>query len=298
MSIHLKSRNCYGVKGYPAEVVAALHADFLALGSLSAVGRKWNRSCSNIRQILQRRGLYAPKASTCATSRRDPATSQFLPGPRLTPEQIDHLVAGMKSFRLPSALRNEWRAWPLTRRAAFIARLREKFRNPRRDLPTTPFSANVEPFDYGTSRAWELMAVANAGLPSRQWIVRLFPNSRGVIWNDQLWFWVPYNDSKGHNGSYQRGKFVPGLGRGQLHWAIWARHHGCAVPPQHVIRFIDGNPNNLAPENLVCVKRDTVCRQNQAAALRRKSRTLTAALLGRHQTNTKGPMNELHELKR
>jgi hypothetical protein len=286
----LKRKNHYGVKGYPPEIIAAIHRDFLALGTLTAVAAKYDRSISNIRTLLHRRGLYIPNPERAAFSlkRKGKADGRFTSYPRLTSEQIENLIAGMRVFRLPGALRHEWRSWPMERKAWLIGRLREKFRNPQRDQPTTPLSANVEPFDYTSPRAWEILRKTNVDatgkpLPSRQWKLRLFPNSWGLIWNEQLWFWVPYNGTGEHGGSYQFGKYQAGVGRPALHREIWVSANGRPIPACHVVRFKDDNSNNLDPKNLYLADRNTVCRENQAAALQRKSRELTSLLLKRSQ---------------
>lgn len=288
----------YGRGAMPLEVVQAMHAEFLATQSLAAVGRKFGRSSRAVSQMLAKHGLYQPKPPTRTGAARDPRTNKFIPGAPLTDAQIVALIAAEKTFRIPRALRAEWRDKPMERKAWIIGLLREKFRNPKRDRPTTPFSANVEPFDYATPRAWEIIHRTNEGVPSRYWSVRLFPNSWGVIWREQLWFWCPYSHASGRSGSYQAGKFVRGQGRPQLHHAIWREAHGAPVPPGHVVRFIDGNPNNLAPQNLTLATKNDVVRETQAHALKKKSRRLTAALLQRHEKRDENEHHPLHQLKR
>lgn len=296
--MNIKPSRKYGVKGLPSDVVQAMHAEYLATGSLAAAARKFGRSRSNIAGVLKKHSLYTPPSPTRPDAQRDPLTNRFVARPQLTEREILELIAAERTFKIPTALRFAWKRWPIERRAWLIARLRDKFRNLKRDRPTTAFSANVEPFDYATPRAWEIIRRVNAGLPSRHWKERLFPSSWGVIWREQLWFWCPYSHASGHSGSYQAGKFVRGQGRPQLHHAIWREAHGTPVPAGHVIRFIDGNPNNLAPQNLTLATKNDVVRETQAHALKKKSRRLTAALLQRHEKKDENEHHPLHQLKR
>lgn len=185
---------------------------------------------------------------------------------------------------MPAELKLEWRTWSLERRGWFITKLRAKLARlgDRRDLP---FSSNVELFDYASPRAHEIAQRVNAGTDSRSARVKIDICSQGVIWRDRLWFWS-------HKVGYQSGPWTPENGRPVLHKAIWEETHGRKVPRHHVIRFIDGNPNNLAPENLHLATRNDIARENQAAALLRKSRERTAILLNRHQTGNRHDLSD------
>jgi HNH endonuclease len=66
--------------------------------------------------------------------------------------------------------------------------------------------------------------------------------SRGVIWNNQPFWW----SSKGY--------YRPGFGdkrrRRPLQHYIWEKHHGQAMPPMHEIFFRDRDRHNFAIDNL------------------------------------------------
>lgn len=265
-------------------VVAQMHAAYTAEGlSFADLGRRYGRHQKSIRDLFKLRGLSIRPSAQSEKART--STGSFAPAPLLTEEQIDAIIAATigPRLRVPAAIKNEWRDWPMMRRRDFIARLRAHLNLPD-ERPTGPFSANVEPFDYGHPSAHAIVTAANAGLSFHSAGVKIRICSQGVIWGGALWFWA-------HKVGYQRGPFVPGQGRPALHHAIWEQHHGRSVPPAHVIRHIDGNPNNLAPENLQLMTRDQLCRENQAAALAEKSRALTAALLTRSQ-NPKASSHE------
>ena len=161
----------------------------------------------------------------------------------------------------------------MERRGEFIRRVRAKVRSPY-DRPETPFSANVEPFDYTTPRARAIMDAMNAGRDSRHAKTKIDLRSQGVIWRGKLWFWC---DQTG----YQIGLWTPGKGRPALHRVLWEEEHGRPVPGGGVVRCADGNPNNLDPANLVLATRNEIARENQAAGLFRKSRAQMSALLER-----------------
>lgn len=180
-------------------------------------------------------------------------------------------IATATRVRVPPALKVEWRQWSLARRGEFIARIRAKLASPK-DRPAFPFSANVEPFDYASEKAHAIAAQMNAGCDSRSARMKIKVCSQGVIWRGKLWFWV-------HDNGYCQGPYTREHGRPVLHHVIWKETHASTVPPSHVIRFADGNPNNHAPENLVLAHRNDLARENQAAALARKSRETTALLL-------------------
>jgi hypothetical protein len=177
-------------------------------------------------------------------------------------------------------LKFEWRRWSLERRGWFIARLRKKLGIA--GAPTTPLSDNVEAFDYAHPRAHAIARKMNAGRNSRIACALIHINSQGLIYKGSLYFWAA-DGGGGRTGAYYIGPWRPGTGRPSLHHVIWQETHG-PVPKGHVIRFVDGNLNNLDPANFALATRNDVARENQAAALARKSREITAILLNRHQT--------------
>lgn len=253
-------------------LIVQMHADYMRPMTLHDVGRKYSRSASAVRELFVKRGLHVrPFKSIARQANGSP--ERYVP---FTDEQIDALIAGETVLHVPAALKFEWRRWSLERRGEFIARLRARLARPT-DRPTTPFSANVKPFDYASPYAHAIVARMNAGTDSRTARVKLDICSQGVIWDDRLWFWS-------HKVGYQCGPWKKEHGRPSLHKTIWQETHGRKVPPAHVVRFIDGNPNNLAPENLRLATRNDLARENQAAALQRKSRERTALLLNRSQT--------------
>jgi hypothetical protein len=275
------ARRAAGRRAKLDALVAAMHADYWERGeSLHAVGAKYGRTHSCVRELFTRRGLpVRPFKQIRRQANGSP--ERYVP---LTEEQLDALIAATAKLHVPPAVKFEWRRWPLERRARFIAKLRAKLASPH-DRPELPFSSNVEPFDYGTPRAHEIAARLNAGTDSRTARVKIDACSQGVIHRDRLWFW---NAKVG----YQSGPWTPEHGRPSLHKTIWEEHHGCAVPAGHVIRFVDGNPNNLAPQNLRLATRNELARENQAAALFRKSRARTALLLKRSQTNDRHALSD------
>lgn len=260
----------------PDALVAQMAADYASGMSLKEVGQRYgDRDSGGIAVLLKTRG-YKLRPVT----RPMKPNGQFVAFKRLTEADIENILQRTTMFKVPAEMRWEWRKWDLARRADFIARLRARL-NPRQDQPTTPFSDNVQPFAYGTPEAHAILDKQNAGLPSRLWKSRMFPISQGVIWDGRLWFWA-------HKMGYIEGtKWVPGIGRRLLPHAIWAKHHGKPVPAGHVLRLKDGNPNNLRPENFILESRNDVCRQNQATALMKKSRAMTALLLKRSQKSNR-----------
>ena len=252
----------------PAETVALMHAEYSTGVSLCEVARRHGKDRKSLREIFTRRGL--PVRTTRVFKHRY-ANGQIMPAKPLTERQIDALIVKATKLRVPDALAREWRKWPLEKRGSFIARLRTRLRSPR-DRPSAPFSANVTPFDYATPAARAIVAAANAGKNSRKAGIKIDACSQGVIYKGRLWFW-------GHKIGYQLGLWTPGLGRPALHHVIWEEAHGRAVPAGHCVIHRDGNPNNLAPENLALISRDENCRRNHVAGLLRKSRERTRLLL-------------------
>jgi hypothetical protein len=274
-------------------IVAEMHRDYASGMALAAVARKHGRNRRSIREIFERRGLALREEKK---PKVDPKTGRVLPYVPATPERITALIEQVTHVAVPAELRHEWRHWTMVQRGEFIRRMRLSLKRRgllRTERPNTPFSANVEPFDYTTPRARDLVTRMNIGRTSQTKATQLKPCSEGVIWNEKLWFWVPYSHFDGHGGSYQTGRYIPGLGRPELHRVIWSEANGRPVPPQHCVRFIDGNPNNLLPTNLRLEKRVVVCRENQAKAITRKAREMTALLLKRSQSKDQNANHEL-----
>lgn len=258
-------------------LATAMYADYQVPMSLGAVGRKYGRSREDVRGLFQARGL-AIRPPTTKLARRLP-NGQVAPAHRHSMADITALIEQSTKLVVPSELKLEWRKWPLLLRGKFISTLRSRLALPD-DRPELPFSDNVVPFDYSTPGAHAIAAASNVGRNSRAAWAKIKIGSQGVIWEGVLWFWS-------HKVGYQSGPFTKGHGRPVLHHAIWERHNGRALPAGHVVRFLDGNPNNFSPANLGLATRNDICRENQAAALQRKSRATTALLLARAQTNTR-----------
>ncbi|MES2569438.1 MAG: HNH endonuclease signature motif containing protein [Verrucomicrobiota bacterium] len=272
----------------PKDLVDRMYADYQSGLSLTAVGRLHGRSHKTIRGLFTCRGLSIREASVKNRS----SSGAFAPLKPLSAEEIDALIADAKKLTIPWVLKSEWKKWPMEKRADFIARVRAKLNSPN-DRPSTPFSSDLEPFDYASPRARAIADKANAGLDSQHAVVKIDLCSQGVIWREQLWFWA-------RRIGYVCGPWTRAGGRPVLHHVIWEDHHGRNVPPSHVVTFLDGNRNNHAPENLSLRTRDDVCRANQAGALFKKSREMTAILLKRnHQrkANPHGPDDQLSLIK-
>lgn len=263
-------------------LIHEMHADYMRPMSLNAVAKKYGLTRHCVRERFASRGLILRKAQ------RDPqrlANGQIAAYVPKTEREITAIIARAKTFSVPLELKFEWRSWSLERRGEFVRRLRACL-NPPGPMPTGPFSANVEPFAYGHPRAHAIAEKANAGQPSRNHKVFMMISSQGVIYRDTLYFWAA-DGGGGTTGAYYVGPWRPGIGRPALHKIIWQEANGRPVPKGHVIRFVDGNHNNLVAENLTLCTRNEVARENQAKALTRKSRALTALLLRRSQSTDK-----------
>lgn len=255
-------------------IVQAMYADYLAGFSLAETERRAKRRKGSARVLFVGRGLPLREAKGLPVARR--ADGSFAPFVPLTAEEIEDLIATASKLAIPDRLRLEWRKWPLERRGDFIARLRAALNDPLA-RPDLPFSSNVEPFDYASPKAWEMIRARNACLSSKYWHTMLKVPSQGVIWDGRFFFWnrkEPYY----YEGIPWRVKRY----RPALHRVIWESIHG-PVPPHGVVRSIDGNPNNLDPSNLTLTDKNNLCRENQARAITEKSRERTAILLNRHQ---------------
>jgi hypothetical protein len=263
-------------KRLPAGTVEAMHADYQTGMSFAAVERAHGRGPHTVRSLFVSRGLAIrePHPEAIRHHRTDGTWQAFPPA---TESEIEAIIQAATKLAIPAPLRIEWRHWSIERRGEFIRRLRARLPDPLA-RPDLPFSANVTPFDYWTAAAWDIVRAANGDLPSHLWKMKLNVISQGVIWDGRLWFWTRWETY------YSEGvRWTPERSRQCLHRAIWESVHG-PLPEHAVVRFIDGNPNNLNPSNLTLSNRDNLCRENQAAALLAKSRERTAILLKRHHT--------------
>lgn len=258
-------------------LIAQMHGDYMTPMSMRAVARKYERTTACIRSFFHSRGLYIRPAKI-VRRQANGSPERYVP---FTPEQIEALIQSATKFRVPTELKFEWRRWTMEQRMDFVRRLRVHLQGAN-DAPITPYSDNVEPFAYGHSRAHEIAERANNGQDSRQAAQKIKICSQGVIYRDQLWFW-----NRGMGCGYQLGAYTETDGRPILHHVLWEEYNGHPVPAGHVVRHADGNQNNFAPENLILRTRNDVCRENQAGALQRKSRAMTALLLNRAQQPNK-----------
>lgn len=214
--------------------IAAMWADYNSGMSLTAAERKYGKTRGAIRDLFERRGLKVRPVKTV------PKLGFGVKIPPATEQELESMISGLKRLGVPPALKREWRKWSLEKRHAFVLRLRVKFPSNR---PTGPYSANVEPFEYGVPRVHAIAAKLNRGRNSRNKVIALKPCSEGVIWNGQIFFWDK-------NDTYVRGLgWRPETGRPLLKHLIWEATHG-PVPDKTTVIQIDGNKNNFAPENL------------------------------------------------
>jgi hypothetical protein len=210
----------------------------------------------------------------------------FVPDPPKTEKELAVMIAALTRLKVPDGLANEWRAWPLAKRRAFIARLRGKFPSTR---PTTPFSENVEPFEYGSPNVHALADRLNAGLDSKHQPLKLKPASEGVIFKGQVFFWV-------QNTGYQiAGGFRRGAKR-LLNQVVWMEANRRPVPEGMTVVHVDGNKNNFAPANLAlrsmadCMRENTIHRLPPERRQKSRERSSNAyrktiTLRSRRQTN-------------
>lgn len=267
----------------PDSLVHAMYQDYRAGMTFAAVERKHDRPVKSVRTLFVSRGLHVRESKGVSTFRRpDGSFAPYIPK---TEEEIEAIILKATKVTVPEELRLDWRKWDLARRGDFIARLRARISGPN-DRPDLPFSDNVEPFDYTSGKAWEIVHAKNGDSDSRRWKARILPSSQGVIFAGRLYFWNGIG-----NGYFEGCSWTRGHGRPSLHHVIWSLHHGRSVPPAHVVRHADGNPNNLAPSNLILRTRNDVIREAQAKTLLRKSRERTRLLLDLSQRKDKN-----HEL--
>lgn len=261
----------YGRRGLPAELVAAMWADYQRTRSLGRTAAKFGRCASTLGEMLARHG-YRPRSRPTRTRAKGP-DGRFSPGPAVSDAEIIAVAGTLRRVMLPPLIRHAWRHWPEAKRRWFVGLVQQRVDAlyPDRRPPAGPLSANVEPFDYFSGRARALAAIEDTGRDSRRSKAKLKPASRGVIWRDRLFYWVP-----------KTGYCSGPAPRRQLHRLIWAEAHG-PVPAGHALRFRDGNPNNLTLANLRLTTRNELARENQSAHLQRRSRQLTSLLFNRSQ---------------
>ena len=269
-----------GTHQLPEKLVWSMWDDYNLPLSLCALGIKYARTRGAIREIFVKRGLKVRPVSTRPAY--DPLTGRVLKLPPATPAQIAAMIADLTYIKVPTALKREWRQWSWDKRGKFLARLRVKFKT-NHDRPETPFSTNVEPFDYCTPRAHEIERQANAGIGgTRNTRIKIKLVSWGVIWRDQLFYWHGKVESDCGYVSGMSGPYEPGIGRPLLHRLIWEDHNHQKVPAQTTVIHLDGNKNNLAPENLALRTMAECARINRGRALIKQGRSGLADLLNQY----------------
>lgn len=256
-------------------LVASMHAEYLAGKSFAELERQHSRPRSSVRSLFVTRGLEIRQDPTMIRHHNPDGTWKSFR--QKTAAEIDALIAAATKIAIPPEIGVEWRHWDMPRRCEFIRRLRARIADPQ-DRPDLPFSSNVLPFHYGTPEAMAIIDRLNDGLPSQLFKGKICLTSQGVIWDGRLWFWSRRERYYCEGVKYEKGRARPALNR-----AIWESVNG-PIPRQHLIRIIDGNPNNLAPSNLRLVSMNESMRENQFQALQTISRRRTAALLKRHQS--------------
>src|SRR5579884_4216416 len=261
-----------GPSQLPASLVWKMWEDYCKPLSLSAVERKYGKKRGSLRNIFERRGLKV--RVVCKRPAYDPKTGRILKLPAGTPAQIAAMIEKLNCVKVPFELKREWRQWCWEKRGAFLKRVWAKFRTAK-DRPTTPFSSNVEPFDYCSPRAHEIAGLANAGRGSHARIqIRL--RSEGVIWRGRLFYWIHNKSEKGCG--YAEGiQWSKVYGRPLLHRLIWEEENKRKVPLTHTVIHKDGNKNNLDPSNLALRSRKECARENMSNWHFKVARERTAA---------------------
>ncbi len=282
--LNLKPRQPEKLKVIPW--LAEAHRRYMAGERAGTLEREYGGN-TNLIQLFKARGWKirpaTPGGRFSAAPRKSAAEIA-----RIVDEHFARTRRKVRAVSIPPALRVEWKKWDEARRREFIAMLRRRAANP--GMPTAPHSANVEPFDYFSPRAREIAARENAGRVSRNFKVRLKPSSQGMIWDGRLWLWSEFTDGRGV--AYMESGRATGTGLIMLHRAIYERHIG-PIPALHVVRFRDGNVNNLAPENLYLQSRADEAAENSSRRRARNSRELTALLISNHE---RGEQNANHQL--
>lgn len=258
------------------ELVRQMHVEHLAGTNLFQLGLKFGYVDGNIKKAFLRLGLevrIVPKAGCFLSTLR-----------RLPEEELIALAERQTRVCTPKEIKTEWREWTMAKRAWFIGLLRKRL--PQFSAPDTPYSKNVEYFDYTMPNVEAFLKAKNEGRTSHVAGCKIKVGSQGVIWNGDLWFWTP------KAGYVQGVSWTPEHGRPLLSHAIYESVHG-PMPADGVIRFADGNPNNFDPDNLVLASRNDLCRENQATSLERKSRDKMKAILQFKNSTQKGTTDDL-----
>ena len=254
-------------------LIQKMYADYQAGVSFYAVARIYNRTPGCIRELFARRKLPV-RPYVCKNKKGVGKNGCFKAYPEPTITQLNDMIDRATKIMVPPELKTHWRHWTLKRRADFLSRLRMKFISPE-DQPQTPFSDNVEPFDYGTEKAHAIARQFNVGKTSQLAGTKIKLPSQGVIWRGQLFFWARDN--------YYVGNWTPEHGRPSLNRIIWEDHHQRKIPAKHHVSYQDGNRNNLDPKNLVLLSFRDAAIKNKGNGLLKKSRGLTALLLQKQQ---------------
>ncbi len=194
----------------------------------------------------------------------------------LTNDEIERFITAAVRLRVPRELRQEWPTWPLERRADFVRRIRARIPSDR-EMPALPFSTNVEPFDYGSERAHEIVRQSRIHRIPGVKVSPISVCSQGVIYRDKVFFWI--------DSAYYAGVWTLKAARPSLHRTIWEHVNRTRVPKGMIVRCADGNPNNLSPGNLVLAKRDEPAREFQAVYLATRSRSMVETLLANAKPN-------------
>jgi hypothetical protein len=116
----------------------------------------------------------------------------------------------------------------------------------RQPQPTSPLRGRVAPLTFALYRfarsGYAPAAVQKLYDTFGSYRVKPKRGSRGLIWNNQPFWWCP------------KGYYRPGFGdkrrRRPLQHYIWEHHHGRAMPPMHEIFFRDRDRHNFAIANL------------------------------------------------
>lgn len=281
--------------GISRQLAEEAFAHFLRLGSLGRAGAIYGRSAGSVAYWLARHGLRPRSKPTHRAPRRE--LGRFLPSPEPTEKEVSAAISRLSRVMIPAELNIAWRAWSPERRREILRRMHAHIDalRPRQAVPATPFSANVEPWDYASPNVQAIVAARNAGLTSRQRCFKVKLASRGVVWEGELYYWVGGYYYSGVDRS--RRQF--GAYRRNLVHLVWSRHHGRPVPAAHVVVHRDRNRNNFDPENLALKSRNELARENQSAALLKRSRAATALLLERSMNKEPHAHRDtLHQIKR
>jgi hypothetical protein len=271
-------------------VLEFLWSEYQRLGTLAAVGRLHGRNGTSLRQLFQKHGLRQPQ-KPASTPKRGHRLGQFVRTVKfMSDARLLALMARQSRVLIPPEIRYEWRLWPAAKRQWFGRALQARIdaQHPEMAMPTTPLAPGFERFDYFSPRAIALAEAANSGRAAQSWEIHLRLSSRGLIWREQLWYWS-WDDGHYYEGPFRRGK-----GREALHQAVW-RAAGRTIPPRHVLRFKDGNRNNIRAENLELWSRAQVAVENRHNFFNRKAVGDLAVFLDMTQTKK---ANASHELVR